>query len=111
MNKTQLITPDLSSVPSPESLRPLLEAALAIMKPNDPAKEAVSVSINATAENRLTYVISFYCYGEDQRKVYASSLTRYGVIDEFKSKYIPPVTRESQIAFHRAELAKLEASK
>ena len=105
---TTTTTPDLSTVPSPESLRPLLEAALAIMEPNDPAKEAVSVSINMTSENRLTYVVSFYCYGEDDRKVFASSVTRYGVIDEFKAKYAPPATRESLIAFHRAELAKLE---
>jgi hypothetical protein len=109
MNTTP--TPDLSTVPSPESLRPLLEAALAIMEPNDPAKESVAVSINANSENRLTYVVSFYCYGEDERKVFASSVTRYGVIDEFKAKYVPPVTRESLIAFHRSELAKLEAIK
>ena len=102
-------TPDLSTVPSPETLRPLLEAALAIMEPNDPAREDVSVSIRLHSNQSHSYRIATYLASCDL--VISTKETITDSIEGFKIQYTPPSAIASRIAELKAELAKLEASK
>ena len=108
---TATTTPDLSTVPSPESLRPLFEAALAIMDPNDPARGRVHVGIDLSSDESPYYTVSFFGTDTDARRCFGSAATIAGTLKMFATKYKPLPGKSDLIAFHRAELAKLEAAK
>jgi hypothetical protein len=99
-----------ASIPSPETLRPLLEAALAVMDPNDPAREHVSSFMSLPVEGRAFYTVHFCSYMEKPiREASGNGPTPQKALDKFKASYAPPPTKDGRIAALRAELAKLEA--
>ncbi len=101
----------MNTIPSPETLRPLLEAALAVMDPNDPAREDLSASINLKGIQK-SYVVSFYFYAQNPpRDCFGHGQTPEAALENFKAKYTPPPTVENRIAALRAELAKLEGTR
>lgn len=102
----------MNTIPSPETLRPLLEAALAVMEPNDPAREHVSSFMSLSSEGRSFYCVHFCSYMEKPaREASGNGKTPEEALEKFKASYKGPPTKENRIAELRAELAKLEGSK
>ena len=100
----------MNTIPSPETLRPLLEAALAVMEPNDPARENINVRACLPADGSGFFSVSFYRYSEQpHREAYGAGRTAEEALEAFKEKYTPPLTKKDRIAALRAELAKMEA--
>ena len=102
----------MNTIPSPETLRPLLEAALAVMEPNDPAREHVSAFVSLPVEGRAFYCVHFCSYREEPtREASGTGPTPQDAFGRFRASYAPPPTKDGRIAALRAELAKLEAGK
>ena len=112
LNRSEPVSP-LARIPSPETLRPLLEAALALMAPNDPAKPYVRASLTASADVfGPVYTLYFYDYSQTpSREAYGAGSTPEAALETFKAKYQPPLTTAGRIAALKAELAKLEGAR
>jgi len=107
LNRSEPVNP-LATIPSPETLRPLMEAALAVMEPNDPAKAHMAATVAIHSDNGLpSYSVYF---NVDQRYFYGHGNTPAAALEQFRENYRPPLTTETRIAAPRAELAKLEGS-
>lgn len=93
-----------------ETLQKLLADGLALMAENDPAKPCVRASLTASADLPATvYTLYFYDYSvTPSREAYGHGTTPEAALEDFKSKYQPPLTVEGQIAALKAQIAKLE---
>jgi hypothetical protein len=102
--------PAFAGLPQPEQLRPLLEAALAVMTRDDPAREKASATVRLNAGGLAFFIVSFNDYRADPiREAYGTGPTPDAAIAEFAEAYQPPMTKADIIAAKRAELAALEA--
>jgi len=91
-------------------LSKLLDDGLAVMAPNDPAKPQLSACLRLTADSPAqTYSLSFYFYRDTPgREAYGSGSTPDEALESFRAKYVPPLTKEGQIAALKAKIAELE---
>ena len=98
-------------IPSPETLRPLLEAALAIMAPNDPARRHTSVRACLPSDGHGFFNVSFYNYDQPEaREVYGSGSTADEALEKFKTAYRPPYSNAERAAQLRKQADELEAA-
>lgn len=100
---------NLTTIPSPETLRPLLEAGLALMEANDPAKEELSVSIRLHSQHKPS--VRIVCFPPDRENIFANGSTPEEALEDFRRQYPAPLTIEREIAELEARIAKLRGGK
>ena len=94
------------------TLQKLLDDALAVMEPNDPAKTHVIASLNCRADSPTPeFVVSFYYYQESpKREACGIGGTPENALAAFMADYQPPETPALKLARLKAEVAKLEGA-
>ena len=97
--------------PDPEQLRELLNAGLAIMAPNDPAKLNLAARLAVLADCLSPIVtLSFYSYAETPcRECYGSGQTAEEALEDFRTNYKAPLTPAERAAELRRQADELEA--
>lgn len=101
------------NIPPPdlEQLRPLLEAALAVMTPNDPARRHTTARACLPSDGLPFLTVSFYNYDQPgAREVFGSGQTADEALAAFKAAYRPPYSNAERAAHLRKQADELEAA-
>jgi len=94
-----------------EIIQKLLDDGLAVMEPNDPARELLKASLTISANEMPMFCVRFYSYAEKpSREAFGYGNSPDEALEEFNSKYIPPLTREMEIKELETKLAALKGA-
>jgi len=93
-----------------ETLQKLLDDGLAVMSPNDPARDRLTARLSVITDFAGPIIgLFFYDYRDTpNRDCHGCGKTADEALADFKANYKAPLTKADRIAALRAQLAELE---